>query len=103
MEREELAGWLRLTLTPGIGNGAARKLLAAFGLPADVFRQPLEALRQVVSAAGATALLTRPATLDALVEQTWTWLNSVDDTGAARRVVTLGDPGYPPSLLELSD
>ncbi|RZI75828.1 MAG: DNA-protecting protein DprA [Variovorax sp.] len=103
MEREELAGWLRLTLTPGIGNGAARKLLAAFGLPADVFRQPLEALRQVVSAAGATALLTPPATLDALVEQTWTWLNSVDDTGAARRVVTLGDPGYPPSLLELSD
>jgi len=103
VEREELAGWLRLTLTPGIGNGAVRKLLAAFGLPADVFGQPLEALGQVVSAAGAAALLTPPATLEALVEQTWTWLNTVDETGAARRVVTLGDPGYPPSLLELSD
>ena len=29
----ELAAWLRLTLTPGIGGEAQRKLLAAFGLP----------------------------------------------------------------------
>ena len=103
MEREELAGWLRLTLTPGIGNGAVRKLLAAFSLPANVFNQPAEALGQVVSAACATALGTPPAKLEALVEQTWAWLNGVDETGAVRRVVTLGDPGYPASLLEMPD
>ena len=40
MEREELAGWLRLALTPGIGNDAARRLLAAFGLPGSGF-QPI--------------------------------------------------------------
>ncbi len=103
MEHAELAGWLRLTLTPGIGNGTARKLLAAFGLPANIFNQPEEALGQIVSAAGATALRTPPAKLEALVQQTWAWLNSADGTGAVRRIVTLGDPGYPRSLLELPD
>ena len=39
MQRDELAAWLRLALTPGVGNGAARRLLAAFGLPADIFAQ----------------------------------------------------------------
>jgi DNA processing protein len=33
MQREELAAWLRLTLTEGVGNDSARSLLAAFGLP----------------------------------------------------------------------
>ena len=103
MERAELAGWLRLTLTPGIGNGAARKLLAAFGLPANVFVQSAEALGQVVGAVGATALRTPPPRLEALVAQTWTWLTDADETGAVRRIVTLGDPDYPRSLLELSD
>ena len=38
MERDELAAWLRLSLTPGVGNLSARRLLAAFGLPADILR-----------------------------------------------------------------
>ncbi|MFN7888083.1 MAG: DNA-protecting protein DprA, partial [Betaproteobacteria bacterium] len=29
----ERAGWVRLTLTPGIGARTARELLARFGLP----------------------------------------------------------------------
>ena len=49
MEREELAGWLRLTLTPGIGNTTARRLLAAFGLPAALFSQSAAALRPFLS------------------------------------------------------
>ena len=39
LERDELAHWLRLQLTAGIGNTSARKLLAAFGLPEQVFGQ----------------------------------------------------------------
>ena len=39
MDRDELAGWLRLALTPGVGNDAARRLLAAFGLPQAIFEQ----------------------------------------------------------------
>jgi DNA processing protein len=102
LDRTELAGWLRLTLTPGVGNGAARKLLSAFGLPADVFRQPSAALEQIVSAGLVAGLLRAPEALDALAEQTWLWLHGTDDTGAARRIVTLGDAGYPAALLELA-
>ncbi|WP_162594731.1 DNA-processing protein DprA [Variovorax sp. PBL-E5] len=103
MEREELADWLRLALTPGIGNTAARKLLAAFGLPSGVFAQARAALEQVVTVAQADALAHAPATLSALVDQTSAWLQGVEAHGATRRIVTLGDAGYPASLLETAD
>lgn len=103
MERDELAGWLRLTLTPGIGNTAARKLLAAFGLPAEVFAQPATALRQIVTEAQASALLEPPAELGALLDRTFEWLGSSGPQGATHRILTLGDPAYPPSLLEMAD
>ena len=56
MDRDELTAWLRLTLTPGVGNDSARRLLACFGTPATLFRQDTTALQQVVSRAQATAL-----------------------------------------------
>jgi predicted Rossmann fold nucleotide-binding protein DprA/Smf involved in DNA uptake len=68
MEREELAGWLRLALTSGIGNGAARRLLAAFGLPASIFTQAPSALDHVATPAQVQALLTEPPELAALAE-----------------------------------
>lgn len=106
MERAELAGWLRLSLTPGVGDGAARRLLAAFGLPEAIFAQPEAALGEVVSNAQAAALKQLPSGLQAQVDQTWQWLHPADDnTGGAvtRRVVTLGDAAYPSSLLEMVD
>lgn len=103
MEREELAGWLRLSLTPGIGNIAGRKLLAAFGLPDDVFRQSPGALQQVVTETQAEALRREPPELPALVDKTLDWLLRTDSHGATRRILTLGDAGYPASLLETAD
>lgn len=103
MERAELADWLRLSLTPGIGDGAARKLLAAFGLPERIFAQPAAALRQVVSQAQAEALQAAPAGLQAAIDQTWQWLQTAGGNGVTRRLVTLGDAGYPASLLEMAD
>jgi DNA processing protein len=102
LERAELAGWLRLSLTPGIGDATARKLLAAFGLPDGVFAQTDAALRQVVSSAQAEALQQAPQGLQALIDQTWQWLQSADN-GVTRRIATLGDSGYPASLLEMAD
>ncbi|MDP9601902.1 UNVERIFIED_ORG: DNA processing protein [Variovorax paradoxus] len=102
MERAELAGWLRLSLTPGIGDGAARRLLAAFGLPERIFAQPDAALREVASHAQAEALTQPPAGLQAQIDLTWQWLQAGDDK-VSRRVVTLGDAGYPASLLEMAD
>ncbi|SCK61859.1 DNA processing protein [Variovorax sp. HW608] len=103
MEREELAGWLRLALTPGVGNTAGRKLLAAFGLPSQVFTQSREALLQVVADAQAHALQQVPDGFETQLRQTLDWLQGTDADGAVRRIVTLGDAGYPASLLETAD
>lgn len=72
----ELAGWLRLTETPGVGPVAARQLLAAFGLPQDIFAQPYAALAKVLPERQARAVLAEPDdTLAALIECTVAWVN----------------------------
>lgn len=102
MERDELAGWLRLTLTPGIGNQTARKLLAAFGLPEAIFSQSPSALQQVVSPAQADALLTEPPELPAQLDVTWHWLQN-QEGNAPRQILALGDTTYPSALLHIED
>lgn len=103
MEREELGGWLRLALSSGVGNGAARQLLSAFGLPQAIFQQPEAALQQCVTPSQARALCQVPPTLDDLLETTATWLASADPGGPARAVITLGDIRYPQALLDTED
>lgn len=103
MERAELGNWLRLTLTPGVGNASARKLLAAFGLPQALFNQSFSALQQVVTTAQASALRTEPPELAQLLDVTWTWLQTSAEGRARRRIMVLGDPDYPASLLTIDD
>ena len=100
MERDELSAWLRLHLTPGVGNASALKLLAAFGLPTQIFEQAELALSQVVSASQAAALRNTPPDWSTLLDTTWNWLAAQPDQ---HRVLTLGDPAYPQSLLQLED
>ncbi len=102
MEREDLAAWLRLTLTDGVGNDSARRLLAAFGLPQAIFEQSSAALQQVVTPAQARALREVPAGLADLLAATLQWLDGQDDNGR-RRVVALGDAEYPGGLLSIED
>ena len=99
MRCEGLAGWLRLTLTPGVGPDTARKLLAAFGLPEAVFAQPTSALRQVVSAPQATALAISPEHFDTQLATTEAWLEGAAD----RHIWTLADTDYPTALLQTED
>ena len=101
MEREELGDWLRLTLTPGIGNETARKLLAAFGLPHTLWQQSTGALQQIVSSTQAAALRSKPDALGALLDLTWNWLQQTEADGIQRRVVVLGDAGYPQALYRI--
>ena len=103
MEREELGSWLRLTLTPGVGNESARKLLATFGLPETLFHQPTAALCQVVSVAQAVSLRTEPPELAHLLDLTWRWLQDPEAVDLPRRIVVLGDVDYPASLLSIED
>lgn len=100
MQRDELAAWLRLQLTPGVGNSTARRLLAAFGLPEQVFAQSIASLGHIASAAQCAALQSPPPDWAELLDTTWSWLQA--DT-AHRRIVALGDSAYPASLLNMED
>lgn len=100
IDAAELADWLRLLETPGVGREAARRLLAAFGSPQDVFRASEGARRQVVGGAVALSLGSPNDRLPALIELTWRWLNAEPQS---RHIITLGDPEYPAALLETSD
>ncbi len=100
---EALGSWLRLALTPGVGPDAARRLLAAFGPPETLFKQPEEALRQCVSPSQAQALCALPAGWAELNDSTWLWLQEAPDTGVQRAVVTLADTNYPAALLNIAD
>ena len=102
---EELTAWLRLLLTPGIGRSAARRLLAAFGLPQHIFTQPQSALAPHLSRAQCSALLTEPPALPEQIERTRQWLARIDPHApqVRRRLITLGDADYPSSLLATED
>lgn len=101
IERDELAAWLRLLETPQVGRDSARKLLATFGSPQAVFEAPTDAWRSVVPAAAARALRRMPEAVPPLVDLTWQWLT--EDADVPRSVLALGDPAYPPLLLETAD
>lgn len=101
--QDELGDWLRLSLTEGVGNDAARRLLAAFGLPHSLFQQDESELRQVVSARQALALQQEPAGWRTLWDDTWAWLQTTGQPGVQRGVVTWGDSDYPRALLEMAD
>jgi len=100
MERDELSDWLRLTLSPGLGDTSARRLLAAFGLPASIYTQTPQALQQLLSPAQAAAVLQEPAELAPLLDTTWAWLQAEP---GRRAIVPLGDARYPAALLNIPD
>ena len=101
IEHAELAAWVRLLETPGVGRGTARKLLAAFGSPEAVFSASGSARCEVAGAEVASALASSSEALDTLIATTIAWLD--DDAPEARDIVTLGDPRYPNAVLETAD
>jgi len=106
MQRDELAAWLRLTHTHGVGQRAVRRLLAAFGLPQHIFSQGMQAWQTCLTTTQAQALAAKDAALDDLVERTWQWLQPQDSSAPnplRRAIVTLGDAAYPPALLAIDD
>lgn len=103
MDRDELGAWLRLTATPGVSRGLARKLLARFGLPQAIFSCSESSLGACVSPAQARALIAPPEGLEERLALTGQWLQGGDDALVARDVITLGDPRYPAGLLETED
>ena len=102
MDKDELRAWLRLSMTNGVGNDAARRLLACFRSPQAVFEQTEAALCQVATLKQAQALLAIPNELAVQSVRTHQWLMHQPDTHS-HALWTLGDPQYPPELLQLAD
>jgi DNA processing protein len=96
---DDLAAWLRLLCTAGVGRETARKLLAACGSAASVFNTSVAARRQIAGAAVASALDTEPDDFPALANTTRDWLAGHPQ----RAIVTLGDATYPANLLNTAD
>jgi DNA processing protein len=98
MNRDAWAAWLRLLLTPGVGNETARRLLAAFGLPEAIWSQSASAWATVTNDRTARAMQAVPPTLDAALDRLMDWLS--DD---AHQAITLADERYPSALLQTAD
>lgn len=95
----ELSDWIRLTQTEGVGVDAARRLLAAFGLPTAIFATDHVALSTVVTPRIASALLQKPSALMRNnIERALAW-----SAEPGNRILTLADADYPPALLNIAD
>ncbi|MGL1833563.1 DNA-processing protein DprA [Rhodocyclaceae bacterium SMB388] len=92
----DLADWIRLTRSQGLGPAVQRTLLAAFGLPEGIFSAGRSALVSVVGAEAADRVLA-PAD-QAAIEEALTWSEDPDN-----HIVTLADGTYPQSLLTIPD
>ncbi len=102
MDKNELRAWLRLSMTDGVGNDVARRLLGCFGSPQAVFEQSESALCQVATPKQAQALMTAPNELAVQCVRTHQWLMHQPDAHN-HALWTLGDPHYPSELLQLAD
>jgi DNA processing protein len=99
VERDELKAWLRLALLPGIGAENKRKLLATFGSAEAIFDQSVTSLDQLGSSNLGKVVLGELPNLETQLQTTLEWLEGGED----RRIVSLGDSGYPAALLEIED
>jgi len=102
IDDDELAAWLRLVQTPGVGGEIARRLLSTFGTAQSVFDSTPSARREIAGAAVADTLSSTPEGFDKLLERTRRWLDE-SAADAPRRIVTLGDAEYSPMLLNTAD
>ena len=92
----DLAGWLQLSLTPGLGGATLRALLRKYGLPREVLARNR----------GELAALLAPESLQAMESQRVrdAVARALDWAAADNHfVITLADDTYPRALLEIAD
>lgn len=92
----DIESWLSLGLIDGLGDESERRLLVAFGSPADILSANVAALQRVVSkqAADSIALGVDKNKLATALK----WLEHPSNS-----VITLADPDYPSLLLNIPD
>jgi len=92
----DLSAWLRLSLTPGLGGEALRRLLATLGGPQQVLAARRGELARHVGDALAASITEYDAT--AALSSAAAWLED-----PANDIVTLADTRYPRQLLQIPD
>lgn len=92
----DIRSWIGLSIVPDIGPVAAKKLVAAFGGPENVFSAPAEALLSVEGIGRERADRIRNFDL-------WKTAERIAERaeGNGIRIVCLDDPAYPQGLKEL--
>lgn len=93
---KDLEAWLRLSLLPGLGDEAFRRLLVAFGAPEGIFAAGRRALGNIVSPRLAGAICDGGASAGLAAVAAW-----LDDP--ANSVITLADACYPDALRHIPD
>jgi DNA processing protein len=93
---DELAAWLRLTLTAGFHHDRVRRLLSVFGGPEAVLAATIGVLSQHVPKAFAAEL--KRGVADEAIAAVEKWLED-----PVNHVLTLADAQYPPQLLQTPD
>lgn len=93
---EDLAAWLKLNLTPGLGNEGMRRLLEAFATPEAVLAASRAELGRFVGDAVAGSIKGESASK--AVASALTWLEN-----PGNHIVTLADSDYPGQLLQIPD
>jgi DNA processing protein len=91
-----LAGWLQLSLTPGLSPSTIRRLLKDYGLPDKIIARRMAELAGYAPAEALEALHS-PAVAQA-AQHALEWAEK-----SAHWIVTLADQNYPASLLEIPD
>jgi DNA processing protein len=96
LDPSSLPCWLALHTVAGLSGANWRRLLATFGTPAQVLRQPQQSLARVVDPELAQAIQRSPDS--PVMQAALVW-------GAQphHAIVTLEDPRYPPLLRETPD
>lgn len=95
-DNHDLSAWLRLSAIPGLGAESQRSLLAAFGLPQQVFMAGRTALAGVMGKARADAVLAAPN--QEAIERALAWAQE-----PGNHILTLADDTYPRALLDIPD
>lgn len=99
---DEIETWLRLVNAPALGPRTVRRLMAAFGLPQHIFEQSHAALVHAVGEKKADAVLqardSNHRNADSDYARAIEWALAPN-----HHFVTLADPAYPHTLLQMTD
>ncbi len=96
IEESDVALWISLSQTNGLGSAGIYQLLNRFGSPEAIYSANSHQLREVVDESIAQKILSGVQT--EVIQPTLDWLKK-DNT----HIVTLADKAYPQALLEISN